>query len=84
MPVGSLLSIAARVALATAVMAVPVWFLRDHFLFAIPVGASAFAGSALLLGVFRTDEFAEAWEGITARLFRRLGRRRPEEVKVPA
>jgi O-antigen/teichoic acid export membrane protein len=83
-PVGSLLSIAARVALATAVMAVPVWFLRDHFLFAIPVGASAFAGSALLLGVFRTDEFAEAWEGITARLFRRLGRRRPEEVKVPA
>jgi O-antigen/teichoic acid export membrane protein len=78
-----ILGIIARVALATAAMAVPVWFLRDQFLpIPILVGIGVFAGAALVLGVFRGDGYAEAWAALRLRLRQRF-RQRPEAVNVP-
>jgi O-antigen/teichoic acid export membrane protein len=82
-PVRPLLSAAARAGLATAAMAIPVWFLRDSFL-ALPVivGVCVFIPAALALGVFRGDGYTEVRSALTARLLRRLNRRTP--IDVPA
>jgi O-antigen/teichoic acid export membrane protein len=75
-----ILAVTSRVALATAVMAVPVWLLRDQFLpVPVVVGVGVFAGAALGLGVFRTEGFPEVWANFRLRLGQRL-RRNAEAV----
>jgi hypothetical protein len=73
-PAGPLLAVTARAMLATAVMAIPVWFLHSHFLIAVPVGVAVFAIAATALGVFRGEGYAEAWAGLRVRLFRRFSK----------
>jgi O-antigen/teichoic acid export membrane protein len=82
-PVGPLLAQAARASLATAAMALPVWFLRESFLpLQVLVGIAVFAVAALALGVLRGEGYDEAWVAITAHLRGRLTRRSGVEVAV--
>lgn len=81
-PAGPLLSMTARAAAATLIMAIPVWFLRERFLpVPVLVGAGVFGVSALTLGVFRSEGFEEVWLALTGQLQNRIFRR--SEVKVP-
>lgn len=83
-PLAPLLAVAARAALATLAMAVPVWLLRDRFLpIPVMVGAAVFIAVAFVLGHFRSEGFDVAWAALTGRLQNRLRRGRPE-VEVPA
>jgi O-antigen/teichoic acid export membrane protein len=78
-PFGPLLAMTARAALATAAMAVPVWFLRDRFLpVSVLVGAGIFLAAAYAIGIFRNEGFDEAWKASIAHLRSRLRRRRAE------
>jgi O-antigen/teichoic acid export membrane protein len=82
-PVGPLVAVTARVALATAAMAIPVWFLRNSFLpLTVLVGVAVYAASALALGLFRGDGYDDARAALTAQLGRRLWRR--SELDIPA
>lgn len=70
---------AARVVLATAAMAIPVWFLRDLFLpVPVVVGVAVFVAAAFGLGVFRTAGYEEIWATFRQRLRQRFGGQRPE------
>jgi O-antigen/teichoic acid export membrane protein len=78
-PVAPLLAMTARAALATAAMAIPVWFLRDRFLpVPVLVGAAVFVIAAIGLGVFRNEGFGETWVASVAYVRDRVRRRRPE------
>jgi O-antigen/teichoic acid export membrane protein len=80
-PVGPLLTTVARVLVATAAMAVPVWFLRNQFpLIPVAVGMLVFGAAAVAVRLNRSEGFAEAWEPLSAKL---VGRFRPR-VDVPA
>jgi O-antigen/teichoic acid export membrane protein len=82
-PFGPLVRMVLRAALATTLMAVPVWFLHNRFWpLQVMVGAVVFGASALALGVFKGDVYDEVRAVISAKLRRRL-RRRPE-ADVPA
>ena len=85
-PLSPLLGVTVRATLATAVMTVPVWFLRDRFFLPIPVlvGAVVFVGAAFALGVFRSEGFHEAWAVLAERVQSRFRRRRPHIEEVPA
>jgi O-antigen/teichoic acid export membrane protein len=82
-PVRSLVWFAFRVVLATGIMALPVWLLRDRFLVVpVTVGIIAYTGAAFLLGVFRSEGYALAWASVRGRL--RTHSMRRAEANRPA
>ena len=73
-----------RATVATAIMAVCVWALRDQFvLVPIGVGMVAFVASALMLRVFTTADL-EVARSLAARLGARVGRRPRARLERPA
>jgi len=82
-PTRPLLAAASRAGLATALMAVPVWLLRDSFL-ALPVvvGICIFVTAALALGLFRGDGYDDAWSALRAGIVRAHDHRKVVDVSA--
>jgi O-antigen/teichoic acid export membrane protein len=80
-PIAPILSTIARVIVATAVMAVPVWFVRNLFpLIPISVGIAAFVAAGFALRLYMSEGIAEAWQPLRNRFFARFRQR----AEVPA
>jgi len=83
-PARPLLATVARTAVATAVMAVPVWLLRDRFpLVPVTIGVLAFGATALAVRLHRGEGFAETWDLASRRILGRF-RPRPEAAVILA